>query len=714
MESKKCKKTNFAMVAPLSEQRAKRAKLNAQIFYSASMMTSKTARIRSSSVLRQSISDSIERNISTKSTLHQACREGHIEVVARHFGDSSMSIDRLDASGYGPLHYAARYQRTQIVLMLIDNGAGKAADDVDKRESEVRDKIRAIVPCDIKAPNPLPIPDDLSTKYGPPFDVISTSLCLEAVVESEQEYKDHVAFLAKMLRPGGYLMMQGVIEETFYTVGKKFYVFPLTKEMILDDINVITSFEHRCLTPLHVAVRCNSLSVARLLYGADPCQVDYDCCTAIHYAAKEGRADILRELLKTASMAEVSFFDTANADRRDTNSSLQLSVEHDHVEAAKVCIEYGADPSAVQDNLDTPLHVACNNGNDDMVALLLFHGAVIDAEDKDGMTPILRASLAGKVDIVDILLNEGSDVLPPPGSTMPAPLLCAVKRGHNKAIVFLLKRGSPIALRDTQYRTCLHIAVYTAGIETVRVILKNGGGILLDSRDKDGKTPMHYAALKIMEKLLQAGSRVDLKDEDEKLPLHYAAENGHLNCVQVLVNKLPSSIDRHDSRLRTPLNYAAIGAHSLVMRYLLNKGADTDNRDDDHVTPLIHAAKCGCYVTVETLLDDGAKIDAIDKNKNTALVTAAVHGKATVVTILLDRGADVSIVSLSDHNCLTAATAFGHRTVCMAIVNHSRWEEACQFENNDGYPPIKALIERFPDVVKVTVLITLTHRILKR
>ncbi|KAK3743243.1 hypothetical protein QZH41_005617 [Actinostola sp. cb2023] len=119
---------------------------------------------------------------------------------------------------------------------VVQKIEGKATDEVDKRESEVRDKIRAIVPCDVKAANPLQIPDNLSTKYGPPFDVVSTSLCLEAVVESEQEYKDHVAFLAKMLRPGGYLMMHGVLEQTFYTVGEKFYTFPLTREMVLDSM----------------------------------------------------------------------------------------------------------------------------------------------------------------------------------------------------------------------------------------------------------------------------------------------------------------------------------------------------------------------------------------------------------------------------------------------------------------------------------------------
>ncbi|XP_031563645.1 nicotinamide N-methyltransferase-like [Actinia tenebrosa] len=110
---------------------------------------------------------------------------------------------------------------------------GKGPDEVVKREDELRQKIRTIVPCNLKAENILEIPASLGDKYGPPYDVVATSLCLEAVVESEQEYKDTVTKLAKLVKPGGYLMMHGVLEQTFYTVcSKKFYTFYLTKEMV--------------------------------------------------------------------------------------------------------------------------------------------------------------------------------------------------------------------------------------------------------------------------------------------------------------------------------------------------------------------------------------------------------------------------------------------------------------------------------------------------
>ena len=54
----------------------------------------------------------------------KACREGIIDVVAKHLGDPNTALDELDAKGFAPLHYAARYQQIEIVSMLLNYGAG--------------------------------------------------------------------------------------------------------------------------------------------------------------------------------------------------------------------------------------------------------------------------------------------------------------------------------------------------------------------------------------------------------------------------------------------------------------------------------------------------------------------------------------------------------------------------------------------------------------
>ncbi|KXJ12722.1 Nicotinamide N-methyltransferase [Exaiptasia diaphana] len=120
---------------------------------------------------------------------------------------------------------------------VVQSLEGMPAEEVDKRETEVRKKIKAVFPCDSKAAVRLQIPSDSLAEYGPPYDVVMTCLTLETVVESEEEYKDHVAFLASLVRPKGYLVMLGALENTYYTIGAyKFKCFPVKKDMVIRSV----------------------------------------------------------------------------------------------------------------------------------------------------------------------------------------------------------------------------------------------------------------------------------------------------------------------------------------------------------------------------------------------------------------------------------------------------------------------------------------------
>ena len=123
-----------------------------------------------------------------------------------------------------------------VVKELEANTADCPADDKDKleivanRAVEVRRKIKSIIPCDVTKS---PIVQLESDDVGKLFDVVTTSLCLEACVSSEEHYKNTVAELCKLLKPNGYLFMNGVMGQTFYFVGKeKFYTFPLTEKLV--------------------------------------------------------------------------------------------------------------------------------------------------------------------------------------------------------------------------------------------------------------------------------------------------------------------------------------------------------------------------------------------------------------------------------------------------------------------------------------------------
>jgi hypothetical protein len=69
--------------------------------------------------------------------------------------------------------------------------------------------------CDIKQDK------ILSLDYLKKVDMIITSLCIEAVADTLEEYVCMIGRLSTMIKPGGHLIMFGVLEETFYKVEKQ-------------------------------------------------------------------------------------------------------------------------------------------------------------------------------------------------------------------------------------------------------------------------------------------------------------------------------------------------------------------------------------------------------------------------------------------------------------------------------------------------------------
>ena len=115
---------------------------------------------------------------------------------------------------------------------IVQRFEGKGSEEALIREAELRKKIAHILPCNIAFEDPVIWPSTWTSQLGS-FDVVTTSLCIEAAVKSEIEYRNAIAKLKKYLRPGGHLVMYSVIGENFYYVGKEqFYCFSVSENQI--------------------------------------------------------------------------------------------------------------------------------------------------------------------------------------------------------------------------------------------------------------------------------------------------------------------------------------------------------------------------------------------------------------------------------------------------------------------------------------------------
>ena len=102
---------------------------------------------------------------------------------------------------------------------------------MEERQELVRSLVKAVVHCDLTQDPPI------ERGYDREYDVVISSMCLEAVAQTPEEYKNGVDKLAKFVKPGGLLLLLGlelVSGLAAYGVGdhdQKFKCFGITPEL---------------------------------------------------------------------------------------------------------------------------------------------------------------------------------------------------------------------------------------------------------------------------------------------------------------------------------------------------------------------------------------------------------------------------------------------------------------------------------------------------
>ena len=128
-------------------------------------------------------------------------------------------------------------------------------------------------------------------------------------------------------------------------------------------------------------------------------------------------------------------------------------------------------------------------------------------------------------------------------------------------------------------------------------------------------------------------------------PLHSATDNGHTECVKLLLAHPDIQVDAQDSTDETALIKACRKNNTDIAKVLLMKGADVNLKNNNGMTALHRAAKCGDDEQMEKLLNIlSINVNVQDENGWTPLHFAAYTGHIECVNILLNaQGIDVNI-----------------------------------------------------------------------
>lgn len=252
--------------------------------------------------------------------------------------------------------------------------------------------------------------------------------------------------------------------------------------------------------------------------------------------------------------------------------------------------------------LDTPLHIAVSNGNERIAKMLLQAGADQNKCRFNDQTPLILAVSKNHTDMMKLLLRKGV---------------------HDKCldrnVLAQFLKGAAVGVLDA---------------EVIKIV---ANGINVNMRDRDGKTPLHWAArngcVDAVKTLLSVGANKDARDAQGCTPLLTAVMFGNADVVQVLLAAGVKSMheikedqkgfftrwfDRTANtafglfpynRFLRELMSAVAHNHVEVVKVLLNAGAQPNApvfSAGNQLSPLALARQRGNNEIAELLIQHGA------------------------------------------------------------------------------------------------------------
>ncbi|XP_071181366.1 uncharacterized protein [Mytilus edulis] len=323
-------------------------------------------------------------------------------------------------------------------------------------------------------------------------------------------------------------------------------------------------------------------------------------------------------------------------------------------------------------NKDTPLIQCCYEGDIDLVAWCLYHcNSNLNHCRPTGSSPLFIACQEGQTEVVQMLINNKADINKCRDTGL-SPLYIACQNGHTEVVQMLINNKADINKCGDTGESPLFIACQNGHTEVVQMFINNKADIN-KCRDNDGVSPLFIACqeghTEVVQMLINNKADINKCDNDGASPLYIACYNGHTEVVQMLINN-KADINKCRDTGASSLFIACQEGHTELVQMLINNKADINKCKDTGSSPLFIACQEGYTELVQMLINNKADINKCKATGASPLYIACQEGNSELVQILINNKADINNCTRTGESPIFIACYKGHVKVVELLLKH--------------------------------------------